>query len=63
MYPCDCDDMMWMMDNHKLFGAQGGNWAVVWVELDKTDNGTNIEHLGVRFRYCLFCGKELKKIE
>ncbi len=63
MYPCDCDEMVWMMGNYDLFGEQGGSWVVVWTELDKTDSGTNIERFGVRFSHCLFCGKALKVLK
>ena len=61
MYPCDCLDMKWMIDNNKVFERHGsGKWVLSWIELDKHDKGTNIERFGVRFDNCLFCGKKIK---
>lgn len=58
-YPCDCADMKWMIDNNKVFSQEDGEWILGWIELDKTKSGMNIERLGVRFNYCLFCGKRI----
>lgn len=60
MYPCDCEDMMWMVDNNKVFKKENDRWVLHWIELDKHDKGTNIETFGVRFNNCLFCGKKIK---
>ncbi len=60
MYPCDCDDMEWMVENNKVFINEAGRWLLTWIELDKTTKGTNIEKFGVGFEYCLFCGKKIK---
>ena len=59
-YPCDCPGMKWMMDNNDKFKYEGGHWVDTWIELDKTDKGTNIERFGVKFNYCEFCGKKVK---
>jgi len=58
--PCDCEGMEWMMNNNKVFQQLDNHWILTWLELDKTDNGTNIENLGVKFSHCLFCGKQIK---
>ena len=59
-YPCQCADMKWMVDNNKVFINDDGLWLLSWLELDKVPNGTiNIEHFGVKFEYCLFCGKKI----
>jgi len=52
--------MKWMMDNNNKFKYEDGHWIDTWIELDKTDNGTNIETFGVKFHYCEFCGKKIK---
>ena len=59
MYPCDCQDMKWMVDNNDVFRKESGNWILAWIELDKNNKGTNIEKFGVKFKYCLFCGKRI----
>jgi hypothetical protein len=59
IYPCDCVDMKWMMDNNNVFRKESHNWILAWTELDSTDKGTNIEKFGVKFNYCLFCGKRI----
>jgi len=59
MYPCDCEDMKWMMETNKVFRYEDGNWLLAWIELDKTNKGTNIEKFGVKFDYCIFCGKRI----
>lgn len=58
-YPCNCSDMRWMIDNNKVFKREDGNWILYWIELDKTDKGANIERFGIKFNYCLFCGKRI----
>jgi hypothetical protein len=60
MYPCDCEDMKWMVDTNAKFKYEDGHWLDTWIELDKTDKGTNIENFGVKFNYCEFCGKRIK---
>ncbi len=60
-YPCWCPDMRWMVDNNEVFVEENGRWVLKWVELDKTDKGTNIETFGVKFNHCLFCGKRIGK--
>jgi hypothetical protein len=59
-YLCNCIDMKWMQDNNKVFEYENGHWFLAWIELDKYNNGTNIERFGVKFNYCLFCGKKIK---
>ena len=59
-YPCDCEDMKWMVDNNKVFVKEKNIWVLSWIELDKTDKGTNIEKFGVKFDFCLFCGKKIE---
>ena len=59
-YSCECADMRWMQDNNKVFKYEDGNWLLTWIELDKTDKGTNIENFGVKFDYCVFCGRKIK---
>lgn len=58
-YPCQCNEMKWMIDNNKAFKKDGGNWMLTWMELDRDGKKTNIENFGVRFGYCLFCGKKI----
>ena len=60
-YPCNCVDMHWMIDNNKVFEENDGGWVLGWIELDKTKSGINLERFGVKFNYCLFCGKRLRK--
>jgi hypothetical protein len=59
-YPCDCEDMRFIIDNYDKFQYQEGHWLDVWKNLDKTEKGTNIETFGVKFYYCEFCGKKIK---
>jgi len=59
-YPCDCKDMRWMVDNNEVFKTHNDFWILQWIELDKDNGKTNIERLGVKFKYCLFCGKKIK---
>jgi len=59
-YPCDCSDMRYMMDRNDVFRKENGHWILAWIELDKTDKGTNIERFGMKFEYCIFCGKKIK---
>jgi len=59
MYPCDCEDMKWMVDTNDVFKYENNNWLLTWMELDKTNKGTNIEKFGVKFDYCIFCGKRI----
>jgi hypothetical protein len=59
-YPCDCPEMKWMIDRNDVFRKEEGHWILAWIELDKTDKGTNIERLGVKFHNCIFCGKKIK---
>lgn len=58
-YPCDCDEMKWMMDSNEVFKKEDVGWVLVWIEFDRSSKGTNIEKLGVRFSHCLFCGKKI----
>jgi len=58
-YPCQCKSMKWMVDNNKVFKKENGSWMLVWMELDKHSKNINIENFGVRFEYCLFCGKKI----
>lgn len=58
-YPCDCSGMKWMIEYNDVFKRESGNWILSWIELDKTDKGTNIEKFGIKFHYCLFCGKRI----
>ena len=59
--PCDCPSMKWMVDNNDVFRKEDCHWILSWVELtDKTKKGTNIERFGVKFDYCIFCGKKIK---
>lgn len=58
-YPCKCDEMEWMVDNNKVFKKEDGEWVLVWIELDRSPQGTNIEKFGVRFSHCLFCGNKI----
>jgi len=51
--------MKWMVDNNKVFKKENGSWMMVWMELDKDNKNINIENFGVRFKYCLFCGKKI----
>jgi len=60
-YPCNCEDMRWMIDNNKVFKKDEDIWVLSWIELDKTNSGVNVTPLGVKFKYCLFCGKGIKK--
>jgi len=48
-----------MVDHNEVFKKEDGEWVLVWVELDRSPNGTNIERFGVRFRHCLFCGGKI----
>ena len=58
-YPCQCEEMKWMIDNNKVFKKDDGSWMLTWMELDRNDKKTNIENFGVRFKHCLFCGKKI----
>ena len=58
-YPCICEEMKWMIDNNKVFKKEDGDWILAWIELDRDGKNTNIENFGVRFKYCLFCGKKI----
>lgn len=57
-YPCNCEEMEWMMDNNEVFKNES-KWMLTWTELDRDGKDTNIERFGVRFKYCLFCGKKI----
>lgn len=58
-YPCQCESMRWMVDNNKVFKKENGSWMLVWMELDRHGKNVNIENFGIRFEYCLFCGKKI----
>jgi len=58
-YPCKCKQMKWMVDNNKVFKKENGSWMLIWIELDRNGKTINIENFGVRFEYCLFCGKKI----
>ena len=51
--------MKWMVDHNKVFEEEDGEWMLVWIELDRSPQGTNIEKFGVRFSHCLFCGGKI----
>lgn len=51
--------MKWMVDNNKVFKKENGSWMLIWIELDRNGKTINIENFGVRFEYCLFCGKKI----
>lgn len=57
-YPCECDEMKWMVDNNKVFKYKDNGWMLTWIELDKSKKGVNIEKFGVRINYCMFCGNK-----
>jgi hypothetical protein len=62
-YPCDCDEMRFMIDNHELFMYDNHNeWFLTWIvkEFDEEKGVTNLPKLGVKFDYCMFCGKEIQ---
>lgn len=59
-YPCDCSDMKWMIDHNDVFVKEDDFWILKWIELDRTKKGTNIGRFGVKFKYCMFCGKKIK---
>lgn len=58
-YPCQCEEMKWMVDNNKVFKKENGSWMLTWMELDRDGKTVNIENFGVRFKNCLFCGKKI----
>lgn len=58
-YPCECVDMVWMMQNNKVFTKQNGRWILTWTELDKDTKGINIEQFGVVIHHCMFCGNKI----
>jgi len=58
-YPCQCGGMRWMIDHNEVFKEEDGEWMLVWIELDRSPQGTNIEKFGVRFNHCLFCGGKI----
>jgi len=59
-YPCNCKEMIWMMDNNQVFKKEESRWLLTWKELDKDKNkGVNIEQFGVVIYYCMFCGKKI----
>jgi hypothetical protein len=55
----------WSEDKGLQFKFDGviNRWVMMWVSLDKTNKGINIERFGVKFNYCMFCGKEVKGLE
>lgn len=59
-YPCKCKEMMWMVDNNKVFNRQDDRWLLTWIELDKTNSGVNVEQFGVVIYNCMFCGEKIK---
>lgn len=61
-YPCNCKDMRWMIDHNKVFKNEDGIWVLSWMELNKNKDGTiNTPQYGVKFNYCMFCGKGIGK--
>ena len=58
-YPCNCDDMIFVINNLDLISKVDIHWVIKWKELDKTTNGINIENLAVKFSYCPFCGNKI----
>jgi hypothetical protein len=59
-YPCNCENMVWMINNSDIFKFQDSAWVLHWIELDKGKDGTtSIERFGVRFQYCMFCGRSI----
>ena len=66
-YPCDCQDMKFAVNNWTTdkglqfkFDDNINKWIMVWISLDRHEKGTNIERFGVKFDYCMFCGKKIK---
>jgi len=53
--------MKWITDNYKVFEYKEGRWMLTWIELDKTEVGTNVENFGITANYCVFCGKKIEK--
>lgn len=48
-----------MVDNNKVFKKEDGMWFLSWIELERSGRNTQIERFGVKFDYCLFCGKKI----
>ncbi len=59
MYPCDCEDMKWMVDNNKVFQKENNKWLLVWKEIDRDAATTTINNYAVTINYCVFCGKRI----
>jgi len=63
-YPCNCNDMRWMVNNNRVFKKADGRWLLTWIELDKENKrGINIENFGVVIHHCMFCGNKIKNLE
>jgi hypothetical protein len=61
MYPCNCPDMKWIIDNYSVFQKQEGDWVLSWVEVDKErKDSTYLQRFGIKFDYCIFCGERIK---
>lgn len=58
-YPCNCKEMVWMMNNNKVFSKQDDRWLLTWKELDKDKTMINVEQFGVTVYYCMFCGNRI----
>ena len=62
-YPCNCKEMIWMMEHNQVFKKQDNRLMLTWTELDREKNkGINIEQFGVVIHYCMFCGKEINNL-
>lgn len=60
MYPCDCQDMKWVVDNHNKYSYMYNYWIDTWKEVDRNKRETVIETFGIKFNYCPFCGKKVR---
>lgn len=61
MYPCDCPDVKWLVDNYKLFIKDNDTWVISWMEIDKESKPNMIiQTFGIKFNFCMFCGKKIK---
>jgi len=58
-YPCNCDDMVFVINNLDLIEKMDNHWLIKWKELDRTAKGINIENLAIKFLYCPFCGNKI----
>lgn len=61
MYPCNCDDMKWLVDNYDVVIFKDGYWLLKWVEFDRVGIKSNIQTFSTRMRNCMFCGNTIKQ--